>query len=78
VLTVAQATSTNATVQSATTILGSPELPRFDIHPDADRSCKPGHLYSAHDIVGDPQACIMGGYSGVGNVRSTVGAVPAL
>ena len=23
-------------------------------------NCKAGHLYSQHDIVGDPQACIMG------------------
>ena len=23
-------------------------------------NCKAGHLYSQHDIVGDPQACIIG------------------
>jgi hypothetical protein len=23
-------------------------------------NCRAGHLYSQHDIVGDPQACIMG------------------
>jgi hypothetical protein len=35
-------------------------------------------MYSAHDIVGDPQACIMGGLSGVDGVHSTAAAVPAL
>ncbi len=75
--TVAQVTSTKTTVQSATTVLGSPEFPRFDSRPDAERNCKPGHLYTAHDIVGDPQACIIGGVSGFG-ARPTIGAVPAL
>jgi hypothetical protein len=75
-LTVAQATSTNAIVQPAT-VLGSPEFPRFDRRPEAEKNCKPGHMYSAHDIVGDPQACIMGGFS-FGSTRSTVAAVPAL
>jgi hypothetical protein len=76
-LTVAQATSTNATVQSTTTVLGSLEFPRFDRRSEAEKNCKPGHMYSAHDIVGDPQACIMGGFS-FGSTRSTVAAVPAL
>jgi hypothetical protein len=77
-LTVAQATIPTTSVESAITVLGSPELSRFDNRPDAERNCKPGHMYSAHDIVGDPQACIMGGYSILGGIRSTVGAVPAL
>jgi hypothetical protein len=76
-LRVAQTTSTNATVQPAITVLGSPEFPRFDRRPDTERNCKPGHIYSAHDIVGDPQACIMGGFS-VGSTHATVAAVPAL
>jgi len=59
-------------------MLGSPELSRLDSRPDAERNCKPGHMYSAHDIVGDPQACIMGSFSGVGDARSTAAAVPAL
>ena len=25
--------------------------------------CKAGHLYSQHDVVGDPEACFMGHYS---------------
>jgi hypothetical protein len=29
--------------------------------PHQDQTnCKAGHLYSQHDMVGDPQACIMG------------------
>jgi hypothetical protein len=76
-LTVAQATATNATVQPATTVLGSLEFPRFDRRPEAEKNCKPGHIYSAHDIVGDPQACIMAGFS-VSGTHSAVAAVPAL
>jgi hypothetical protein len=77
-LTVAQATIPKTTVGSAITVLGSPEFPWFDSRPDAEKNCKAGHMYSAHDIVGDPQACIMGSVSGFGGVRSTVGGVPAL
>jgi hypothetical protein len=76
-LTVAQATATNATVQPATTVLGSLEFPRFDRRPEAEKNCRPGHMYSAHDTVGDPQACIMGGFS-FGGTHATVAAVPAL
>lgn len=67
-LTVAQATSTKTTVQSATTVLGSPEFPRFDSRPDAEKNCKPGQKYTAYDIVGDSQACIMGSVNGIGVV----------
>ena len=28
-------------------------------HPP-QKTCKPGDLYSAHDVVGDPEACFMG------------------
>jgi hypothetical protein len=28
--------------------------------PQDQTNCKAGHVYSQHDIVGDPQACIMG------------------
>ncbi len=36
------------------------EFRRIDGHPDNLRNCRPGHMYLAHDIVGDPQACIKG------------------
>src|ERR1700728_2861544 len=35
----------------------SPALQAARQSPD---NCKAGHVYSQHDIVGDPQACIMG------------------
>jgi hypothetical protein len=76
-LIVAQTNSASTTVQPATTVLGSPEFPRFDSRPDAEKNCKPGHMYSAHDIVGDPQACIMGSVSGV-SARPTISGTPAL
>ena len=76
--TVAQATSANPVVQAASNILAAPEFPRTGIRPDALSNCKPGHMYSAHDIVGDPQACIKGSLSGIDGVHSTVTGVPAL
>jgi hypothetical protein len=76
--TVAQAAVPKTTVESAITVLGAPELSRLDSRPDAERNCKAGQMYSAHDIVGDPQACIMGGISGLGGTHSTVAVVPAL
>jgi hypothetical protein len=26
--------------------------------PKATTNCKPGHLYSQHDVVGDPESCV--------------------
>jgi hypothetical protein len=77
-LTVAQATVPQTGTESAISVLGSPKFARPDSGPSAQRNCKPGHMYSAHDIVGDPRACIMGSVSGVDGVRSTVGGIPAL
>jgi hypothetical protein len=78
-LTVAQATSSSSVVQAASGVLAAPEFPRIQqIRPEAQSNCKPGQMYSAHDIVGDPQACIMGSISGVDGGRSTVAAAPAL
>jgi hypothetical protein len=77
-LTVAQATSANSVVQAAGTIFAAPEFPRIHIRPDAPNNCKPGQMYSAHDIIGDPQVCIMGSVSGIDGVRPTVAGVPAL
>jgi len=59
-LTVAKATTSKITDPSTVVVLGSPESPRVDSRPDILKNCKPGQMYSAHDIVGDPQACIMG------------------
>jgi hypothetical protein len=76
--TVAQATSANPVVQAAGSILAAPEFPQVRNRLEALSNCKPGHMYSAHDIVGDPQACIMGSFSGLDGVHSTVAGVPAL
>jgi len=65
-LTVAEAVPIKGTGQPVITVLGSPEFPLVDSRPDALRNCKPGQMYSAHDVVGDPQACIMGSVSGFG------------
>jgi hypothetical protein len=29
-------------------------------HEPQQRNCKPGRLYSEHDVVGDPKACFLG------------------
>src|ERR1700751_1820468 len=34
--------------------------------------CKASHMYSQHDVVGDPEACIMGRYT-IGSGSSAVG-----
>jgi hypothetical protein len=78
-LTVTQVASAKAVLQPASDVLAAPEFPRIQqIRPETQNNCKPGQMYSAHDIVGDPQACIMGSVSGVDGVHSTAAAVPAL
>lgn len=42
--------------------------------PSATNNCKPGHMYSLHDIVGDPESCIKQGATLSGS-RGTVTAV---
>jgi hypothetical protein len=37
--------------------------------------CKASHLYSQHDVVGDPEACIMGRYT-VGNGSTSFVGIP--
>src|ERR1700745_170360 len=57
--TVAQVASANPVLQPASGILAAPEFSRIQqIRREAKSNCKPGQMYSAHDIVGDPQACI--------------------
>jgi hypothetical protein len=41
-------------------------------------TCKPGRLYSQHDIVGDPESCIMQGVGFFGGARGSVTGVPGL
>ena|SRR5690348_15113977 len=80
-LTGAQVASAQAGVEATSGVLAAPEFPRIQqLRPPAQSNCKPGQMYSAHDIVGDPQACIMGGISGVDGVHAfaTVAGVPGL
>jgi hypothetical protein len=58
----------SADVMLAKNVTGSLPAPRSWLVPSAvdttqgqeQTNCKARHLYSQHDIVGDPQACIMG------------------
>ena len=40
-------------------------------------TCKPGHIFSQHDVVGDPESCIMQGAGFAPGVRG-IATVPAL
>jgi len=72
-LTVAQATVPQTSIEAAIRVLGSPEFARPNSRPQAENNCKPGQMYSAHDVVGDPQACIIGNSSLIGG---GIGGVP--
>jgi hypothetical protein len=39
-------------------------------------NCKPGHIFSQHDVVGDPESCIMQGVTLPGGIGTAV--APAL
>jgi len=77
-LTVAQATSASPLVQAAGIILAAPEFPRIRVQLDALNNCKPGQIYSSHNVVGDPQTCIMGSVSGADGVNPTAVGAPGL
>ena len=69
----------SAKLQTTSGVFAAPEFPRIQqIRPETESNCKFGQMYSAHDIVGDPQACIMGSFTGVDGVHSTVAGAPAL
>jgi hypothetical protein len=38
-----------------------------------EKHCQPGHLYSQHDVVGDPETCIMGRYTVPGGGTAPIG-----
>jgi hypothetical protein len=42
--------------------------------PTVTNNCRPGHVYSQHDLVGDPESCIMQGVTLPGS-GGTVAAV---
>jgi hypothetical protein len=68
-LTVAEAAPANPVVQAANSILAAPEFPQIRTQRKVLNNCKAGRIYSAHDIVGDPETCIMGSVSGVDGAR---------
>jgi hypothetical protein len=43
--------------------------------PQRKDQCKASHLYSQHDVVGDPEACFMGHYN-FGSGSSSAAGVP--
>jgi hypothetical protein len=62
--------------QSSEGRLNVAQSTQIDGHRDLANDCKGGSMYSAHDIVGDPQACIMGSLTMRGTVSTAViGAV---
>jgi hypothetical protein len=78
--TVAQVASADAVLQPASGVLAAPEFPRFQrIRPKAQNNCKPGQMYSMHDVVGDPQACILGNSGpSVGGISGVASGAPGL
>jgi hypothetical protein len=77
-----QAAPINAQVMPATpngnTLLGllNSVLTGTDSTPRQPKNeCKASHLYSQHDVVGDPEGCFMGRYT-LGNGSATAPAIP--
>jgi hypothetical protein len=70
---VAEASSSNPAMQSTISPYGGAEVSQVFSRPAAERKCKAGHIYSAHNIVGHPLACIRGAVPGVSDISSMVG-----
>src|SRR5262249_24783511 len=77
-----QAAPANAQVMPANpngnTLLGilNGVLTATDPDPRQPKSkCKASHMYSQHDVVGDPEACFKGTYT-IGNGSTAIGSVP--
>jgi hypothetical protein len=74
--------SVNAEIASATDPSPARNVEHNWLMPSAanqrhqSMTCKPGHLFSQHDVVGDPVSCIMQGAGIPG--AGTFAAVPAL
>src|SRR5690349_3647627 len=49
-----------ASVQRPTQTVRVAQFSQLDGHSDIAQNCKPGHMYSAHDVIGDPLTCIQG------------------
>jgi hypothetical protein len=59
----AQTTPSNPYGNSLLGMLNSVPTGTSNDPPKPENHCKPGHLYSQHDVVGDPETCIMGRYT---------------
>ena len=77
-----QAAPVNAQVMPANpngnTMLGMLNSALIRTDPEARQpksQCKASHLYSQHDVVGDPEACIKGSYT-IGTGTTAIGSVP--
>jgi len=77
-----QAVPTNAQVMPASpnnnTLLGMLNWVLTGTDPDPRQpksQCKASHMYSQHDVVGDPEACIMGQFT-IGTGSTVAGSVP--
>jgi hypothetical protein len=44
-----------------------------NVRAQATNNCGPGHVYSQHDIVGDPESCIMQGATLPGSHTTVAG-----
>jgi hypothetical protein len=80
--TAGRAAPANAQVMPASpnsnTLLGMLNSVLTGTDPDSRQpksQCKASHLYSQHDVVGDPEACIMYRYA-IGNGSAAFGTVP--
>jgi hypothetical protein len=58
VIITAEAARIKLATQSLFAVRGSAQL-RASVSRQEESNCKPSHLYSSHDVVGDPQTCIM-------------------
>jgi hypothetical protein len=75
--------SVNAEIASAADPSPAANVEHSWLMPSAENqrhesmTCKPGRIFSQHDVVGDPESCIMQGASLPGG-RGIATAVPAL
>jgi hypothetical protein len=74
--------SVNAEVASAADRSPATDVEHSWLMPSAanqrheSMNCKPGHIFSQHDVVGDPESCIMQGVTLPGGIGTAV--APAL
>jgi hypothetical protein len=76
--------SVNAEVASAVDRSPATDVEHSWLMPSAanqrheSMNCRPGHIFSQHDVVGDPESCIMQGASLPGGRGIATGVAPAL